>query len=245
MGIQEFGPGVLYLTRTDVANSTPVNIGFANEFSFDVKGNIKELFGQNQYPLAVAVGTKKVTLKVKAAQISGLALNSVFFGDTFATGGIIWNYSEAHAVPGTPYTVTVTNSATFEADLGVLYATTGLPLTKVPSGATIGQYSVAAGVYTFAAADTLANVLITYTSTTTAGQSLAVNNHLLGFSPFVQLDYYTSFQSKPLVLRFYQVIGDSLAMAAKLEDFIMPELDMAAFANAAGNVIKMVWPEVD
>ena len=34
---------------------------------------------------------------------------------------------------GSPYTVTVANAATFAADLGVVYAATGLPLTKVAS----------------------------------------------------------------------------------------------------------------
>ena len=75
MALVEFGPGVLYVTRTDVANSTPINIGFANEFSFDVKVNVKELFGQNQYPLAVAAGTKKITLKAKAAHAQQIHLS--------------------------------------------------------------------------------------------------------------------------------------------------------------------------
>src|SRR3974390_323214 len=146
-----FGPGILILTRTDVANSTPVNIGFANEFSIDFSGNIKELFGQNQLPLDAARGTIKVAAKAKSAVISGLALNAAFFGDSFTAGGIKWNVGEVHTVPSsTPWQVTVTNSATFDVDLGVIDVLTGLPLTKVASSPTTGQYSVAAGVYTFA-----------------------------------------------------------------------------------------------
>jgi hypothetical protein len=75
-----FGPGILILTRTDVANATPVNIGFCNEFSYEMSGDQKELFGQNRLPLLVASGTMKCTGKVKAATISGQALNSALFG---------------------------------------------------------------------------------------------------------------------------------------------------------------------
>ena len=47
------------------------------------------------------------------------------------------------------------------------------------------------------------------------------------------------------MLRFYNVIANSIAMAAKLEDFIMPEIDMEAFVDSSGRLMKMVWPEVD
>jgi hypothetical protein len=46
-----FGPGILILTRTDVANATPVNVGFCNEFSYDMTADVKELYGQNRLPL--------------------------------------------------------------------------------------------------------------------------------------------------------------------------------------------------
>ena len=73
------------------------------------------------------------------------------------------------------------NSATWTADQGVQDALTGFPLTHVTGTPTTGQYSVAAGVYTFAAADTGKAVLISYNySTTTTGFSLAIGNPLLG-----------------------------------------------------------------
>ena len=46
------------------------------------------------------------------------------------------------------------------------YASTGVQLTPVGSGPTVGQYSVSAGVYTFAAADASAALLISFLYTT-------------------------------------------------------------------------------
>jgi hypothetical protein len=72
--------------------------------------------------------------------------------------------AEAATVPASPGPYTVTAQAPFgpwASDAGVTYAN-GTALVKVASGPTIGEYSVAGGIYTFAAADTNAAVLISY-----------------------------------------------------------------------------------
>lgn len=61
--------------------------------------------------------------------------------------------TETHTVPATPYKVTVSGAASFSCDQSVKYAS-GTALTRVTGSPTAGQYSVSAGVYTFAAADT-------------------------------------------------------------------------------------------
>jgi hypothetical protein len=247
MSFPVFGPGILIATRTDIANGTPVNIGYCNEFSTDFSGNIKQLFGQNQLPLDAARGTVKVSGKAKAAVVSGLALNAVFFGNNFTTGGIKWNVGESHSVPVTPgpYTVTVNNSATFDLDLGVVYAATNIPFTKVASAPAQGQYSVSAGVYTFAAADQGAAFFVTYTSTVATGiQTLNITNQLLGTSPIFQLDYFTIRNNKALVGRFFAVQASKLGMAFKLEDFMMPEIDFELFANAGGQLANITFGDL-
>src|SRR5690348_15334573 len=98
-----FGPGILYLTRTDVDNGTPVNVGFVNEFSYDLSGETKQLYGEDELPLLAATGTKKCTGKMKAAVISGIALNSVIWGGTFTAGQIAITSSPATAIPTTPF----------------------------------------------------------------------------------------------------------------------------------------------
>jgi hypothetical protein len=239
-----FGPGTVYVQRTDIANATPVNVGYANEFSIDESSTTKSLYGENQYPLVTARGTVKTTGKLKAAMISGIALD-VYHGQGLTTGQLLVAVREAGTVPAsTTYTVTVANSATFDTDLGVVYASNNLPFAKVASGPTIGQYSVAAGVYTFAAADASVAVGISYASTATGGQKKIVTNKKIGTTPTFQLDYATSLNGNPYVVRLFQVIASKLTQQFKLEDFMMPELDFEYFANAAGQVYEVSYPQV-
>lgn len=72
--------------------------------------------------------------------------------------------AETQTVPAAPYTVTASQTnGTWAQDDGVTYAN-GTPLTPVASAPAVGQYipPAADGVYTFAAADTAAQMLISY-----------------------------------------------------------------------------------
>lgn len=250
MSFSVFGPGAVYITRTDVANGTPVNIGFAQEMSIDLSYTTKELYGQDQYPLDVARGTAKTSGKLKAAQVSGIALNAAFFGGSLSAGILNAVLAENHAVPTTPFTVTPTppSSGTFDVDLGVVNHATGLPMTKVASGPTAGQYSVTAGVYLFSSADNVSGVTVdisyAYTATSTANNTLTLANSLIGVTPTFQLDYVTTHLGKSYYARIFQCIASKLTQQFKLEDYMIPELDFAFFANSSGNVIKFGFPDV-
>lgn len=231
------------MQRTDLANGTPVNIGRANEFQLDQQFTKKELYGQNQFPLFIARGNAKFTAKAKAAVISGIALNSAFFGMTLAAGQQATALSESGTVASAAYTVA--NHSTFVADLGVVYAATGLPLAYVPSSPAAGQYTQSAGVYGFNAGDNGKAIFVTYTYTVAgSGQQLTLTNPMLGVTPTFQLWYYTSTNGVPLNLQLYSCVSDKLSLAFKLEDFMMPELSFSCFANAAGNVGLYSFGEV-
>lgn len=75
--------------------------------------------------------------------------------------GFTVDTNQGASVPASPYTVTVTNAGAFALDKGVTYAN-GTALVPVASAPAHGQYAVAAGVYTFNAADAAASVIITY-----------------------------------------------------------------------------------
>jgi hypothetical protein len=176
-----FGSGVLLGTRTDNtpgANITPVNFGLVQEVTIEETATIKELTGQFQRPVAIARGTIKTHGKAKVARISGMVFANLFYGVAPSAGQLATSFGEAGTVPATaPFTVPVANAATFTDDEGVLYAATGLPLTKVTSAPAAGQYSVAVGVYTFNSADAGKAVLISYTYTVAAaGQKFTVAN---------------------------------------------------------------------
>jgi hypothetical protein len=236
-----FGSGVLLGTRSDIANATPVNFGLVQEVTIEESATVKEIYGQYQYPLVAARGTVKTTGKAKVARISGLAFANLFYGVTPSSGQLSTAFAEAGSVPASsPYTVTVVNSATFADDNGVVYASTGLPLTKVASAPASGQYSVASGVYTFSSADSGKAVLVTYTyGLASSGQKLTVTNPLLGTTPTFQALFYTTFQGQPVTLKLNNCVSNKLTLQTKLEDFTMPEFDFSCFADSAGNI--MTW----
>lgn len=246
-----FGPGILIVTRTDVTIPAPVNVGYAQEFSIEAASTAKQLFGQNQWPLAVARGTIKGTGKFKTATVSGQAWASLFYGQTPSTGGIAWTIGSTYTTGSTGGTgsLQIGSSTTFEADLGITYSTSKLPLQRVSTGSeAVGKYSITAGspgLYNFA--DQGANIKVTYTSTTATGQSITVSNQLIGSTPTFQLDYYTNFNqpsAKPFVVRLYVAIAEKHSMQFKLEDFMIPEFDFMLAANSADQVFDMVFPEV-
>ena len=241
-----FGSGVLIGTRTDIANATPINFGLVQEVQLDLQFTAKELYGQYQFPVAIARGQGKASGKAKMARVSGLAFNNLFFGASLISGQLATAFGEAQSVPAsTPFTVSGANAGQWQDDCGVVYAASGLPLAKVGSTPAAGQYSVAAGVYTFNSADASAAVLISYTyNVTGSGQQLTLANPLLGTTPTFQAQLYTSFQGKPVNVKLFNCVSSKLAFATKLEDFVIPELDFDIFANAAGNVLQWSFAEV-
>jgi hypothetical protein len=77
-------------------------------------------------------------------------------------GGYDTDRNYLDTVPASPFQITVFGNLTFAVDLGVRYALTGVNLEAVESSPAEGQYTVADGVYTFSAADTNEQVVISY-----------------------------------------------------------------------------------
>lgn len=245
---QAFGSGILWgtpltdLSGNAITNPSPAIFGVLQDVSVDISFDTKELYGQNQFPVTVGRGKGKIACKAKTAQVYGAFYNSLFFGGTM-TNGIYSDVYETNGaiIPTTPFQITVTppSSGTWAADLGVISAT-GLPMIRVASAPATGQYSAAAGVYTFAAADAALRVFINYqyTATSTTAKNSTVVNSVMGYAPTFQADLFIPYQGKALCLTLYSCISSKLSLGTKLDDFTIPELDFAAFANSAGSVMK-------
>ena len=239
-----FGSGSIYATplvdATGAAITTPTPVKFlgCQDIAIDLSFDTKMLYGQNQFPLAVARGKGKATVKAKHGQVNGALFNNAFFGQTKTTGqeSYVQDLIGA-AIPTTPFTITPTvpSSGVWTADMGVRNAS-GIPMTRVASAPATGQYSVATGVYTFAAADTGLTVFIDYRYTVTTGVKISTINQLLGSTPYVALDIVIPYLGKQLTCRFPNAIAGKLAMATKLDDFAIPEFDFDVFADSLGNV---------
>jgi hypothetical protein len=237
----EFGAGTLWgfpVGGNTATNPTPMKFGTLQDVSLDISGDVKQLYGQKQFPEAVARGKCKITGKSKFASINGKMLNDLFFGQPLVAGMKKVALDESGTI--TTGAVTVVNSAQFVQDWGVRYSVTGLPLTKVASAPAIGQYSVAAGVYTFNTSENGTIVLISYTFNAAAtGTQLNITNQLMGFAPAIQVLLENVYNGNQFNVLLYSVVASKLSFATKQEDFIIPEFDFEAFANAAGQVIDM------
>lgn len=241
-----FGAGELFasLIRDAEGNAittpSPVRIAGLQEMSLEFSGDLKEFYGQSRFALAVAQGKVKAGGKFKGALINGPALNTLFFGAGLIAGTMKALVADTTGtlIPATPFTITPTvpNTGTWTEDLGVVDAN-GLTMTRVASAPAAGQYSVAAGVYTFAAADTGKKVFISfaYTYTSAGAQRIQLKNLPMGFSPSFKLHYLASFQGKRSLVVLESVISTKLMMfGAKNDDFSVPEIDFGAQTDASG-----------
>ena len=77
----EFGAGTLWgfpVGGNTAANPTPMKFGTLQDVSLDISGDVKQLYGQKQFPEAVARGKCKITGKSKFAAINGKMLNEPY-----------------------------------------------------------------------------------------------------------------------------------------------------------------------
>lgn len=237
MGLQyNFGVGQVALIPPG-ANPTPVNISVLQDVSLDISFTTKELRGNLQFPVDIARGAGKITGKAKTGVIAG-GLLSAILNTTSSTGSKLGVLNEIAPVPASPYTITVANSATWVEDLGVYDATAGKFLKCVASAPATGQYSVAAGVYTFAAADTTHSMQISYSySSASVGITNSLQNSLMGTSTVFKLELFNNFRGNGLGFVLPAVTIPKLSLPMKAEDYTIMDLDFEAFADSTGKVI--------
>jgi hypothetical protein len=242
-----FGTGSLWGTQTQdafgtaIANLTPLKFGEVQDVGIDMSRDIKLLHGQLMMPVAVGGGKMKIDVKAKFARIFGRLFSDLFFGQTLTGGTLtgVQNDTTGATIPTTPFTITVVppSSGTLVRDLGVVNAN-GLPLTRVASAPAAGQYSQAAAVYTFAAADVGTQVFISYTYTAAVAnaKTISIVNLPMGFMPTFGMDLAVTFNGKQSNWRFPNCAAGKLAFDPKQDDFTQMDLDISVFADSAGNI---------
>lgn len=238
-----FGSGFLYAIPSG-SNPTPALFGTLQDVTLDISFTVKKLMGQYQAPVAVGRGAASYTGKAKAASISSNAFNTIFTGQPSSLGGMLVVNNEAFSPASGTYTVT--NHTTFNEDLGVSYATSGSPLTRVATAPTVGQYSLGSpGSYTFNTADNGLAMFVSYdyTSSTGPNQTLLYANQLMGSAPVFALVLNVPFQQfgTAITYKFFNAISTKLSFDFKNEDFTVPEFDFECYANAAGNVYQATF----
>lgn len=141
-----FGTGQLF--ASNVGGGSPLRIGALQDVSVEFSGDVKQLFGQYQYALAVARGKTKIEGKFGTGNIDVAAFNALFFQ---TSGGVVTGQkkqavNEAGAVPAVvaPSTSTVLTQAAGVAT-ATFAAAHGFAVGEVitVTGATAAGYNVA------------------------------------------------------------------------------------------------------
>ncbi len=241
--MNSFGAGFLVgraAATTANPNPTPRVFGQLQDVSLQDSFTTKELYAQGSAPVKVFRGQRKIEGKAKLANLSGNLFGELYHGVTASTGGTIPSFGTLFTVPAaTTYTVTVPQSATFAEDLGVSYATTGAGLTLVTTAPAQGEYSVAAGVYTFAAADASAAVIINYTYTGTTGLTVSVPTSLQGEAPYFEM-YLSNPTDGGIGKHLFKCTSNKLNMDLKQAEILIPEFDFMVVDPGTG-VLYTDW----
>ena len=237
--IVNFGVGFL----TVIVGSQPIPIGVLKDVSIDISYTMKSLVGQSQFPLDIARGEGKLTGKATFDTINSLLLAQIMSGATQSAGNVQGVYLEGPAAPSSN-TITAVHGANFKTDLGVWDNTAQKWLTWVASGPTTGQYSVVTttGVYTFAAADSTHLMSLCYNWTIAGtGQTVSLQNQLMGTNTYFQLGLFENYSSSPIGgssgIMLSNVVFSKMALGFKNSDFTSDQVDFEACQNLAGQVL--------
>jgi hypothetical protein len=246
-----FGAGQLYALPGPffggAFNASPVWFATLQDVDITIDATIKELRGQFQFPDDTAISDKKITWKAGTGRFSIDTWNNLYFGDTISTGsnsggtgagGGVPQVQEAATLNATTYTVS--HSAQFTQDMGVIYASNLQLFQKVTGVPTLGQYNVTAGVYGFSTTDNNKAILVSYRYGITTGRVLVVQNHVQGWGPQFEMLLSQPYQEVtagiPNYLDLYACKCAKLTAPLKRADYLISDLEGQAFANSAGFV---------
>jgi hypothetical protein len=244
MSVFEFGSGVLTGTRTDLAGiQTPRRFGVLQDVSIDFAGDIKTLFGTNQYPVDSARGKTKIEGKAKFAALQASGYNDLFFGQTLAAGQSKYAYNERTTLGTGAASYTVANATSSPlVDQGVFYGGTGanagvqLTAGTSASGSAVYTFNGSTGIYGFNSADGGAAVLLNYKYQVSTGFNIAINQQFMGTTPRFGLTLFQIFEGNQMVLDLFAATSSKLTYPTRIDDYVINEMDFSAFANAADEV---------
>jgi hypothetical protein len=211
----------------DSANPTPVRIGGLQDVAVSFKTGIKAVGSQYRHPIRFTVDNNSIEAVAKMAKIDGALFADILYGQSLTTGSRkVLDNDEATIPAG--QSISPSFTGTFALDLGVVSVATGLPFTRVAAAPAAGQYTVAAGVYGFAAADVGQAVRISLAYDSATGKKLALANQVFQFAPTFAVLLYTTFNCKQVSFWLPYAVSEQLVMPLVLEQYAIPEFSFQA-----------------
>lgn len=227
-----FSAGSLVLVDASGALPQSKNVGLLKNVEATFESAIKSYFGKKKFAVANATGECKVSGSIGFGHIDGALIASVLGGTKTSGRKLVEN--KTGLIPATPFTVTMAHAADFVRDLGV--EIDGKTATLVASAPAAGQYSVAAGVYTFAGADTGKSYDINAEYTAVTGSTIKISNAQMGSDVVFELDMWNDFRGSHFGLKLYQVILPNLGLKFGNDEFTAQDLKWEANVNAVGDL---------
>ena len=224
-------------------NVTPSDLAVVRGATVEFKTTDKPLKGNMMAPLDSATADLMVTGKIQAADFSADLISLVVPGTTTATGRAKMAV-ESSAIPGTPFQITVTQSANFLTNLGVIDLTTGKRMKVGATASGTGIYAYSAGVYTFNTADSTHTVQIRYAyNDASTGTTVTSTNQAVGATSGYGLYLFDpAGGTKEEGIYIPSVKFPSLSLTLKSDDWTESGLDFTAYADASG---KLFYAYVD
>ena len=234
-----FDAGALVFLDRSVSPAVPYQIARLQDVSVDYQQEVKPLKDSNRFVSVVALGQAKMSIKAKTHAARAQFLAKVLGGTLTAGGKRLFT----ETLTAASHSVTATKAANFVDDLGMLDAS-GNQMTPVSALTAVGQYTVAAGVYTFYSGDADTTKTISYSYTDTAGNTVAVNNSVVAAAPMLECLAFNEYVDGIGVthrkgLRFYAVLIDKLQDQDKQSDWAEWSIDATVYARASdGKVME-------
>lgn len=210
----------------NVTVPTPTKFSIPQDQSITFKRATKSLFGENQFAADISAASVEVTGKVTFATLQPRVFSDLLFGDAGVAGQIKEINGEAGTVAAvSTYIITVANHTTWTTDLGVVNVLTGTRYVRVAGGAEVAgaSYSVAAGVYTFAAGDANANMKLSYLYTdSSSGETITITNQQMGDATAFTAIMQFNWSSEQSVLTLNKCLASDTEISTKLDDYAKP-----------------------
>lgn len=238
-----FGVGALIATPpAGSADLTPIQIALLKEVSIDLSMETKELKGDKLFPVDEQISGGKISGKAKTAEIHAALLLAVLGTTATVTDGASQKRISKSTGVIAGATFDTGDSATAVADLGVRDEN-GDALKKVAAGPIAGQYSYAAGVYTFHTAANGKVYTVAYSKTLTTGKTIVSSNVQVGGSGIrYTMELYNETNGDAFGCKLHRVLIPKLSLGFKSEDYTEQDLDFTASADASGNMITF-WTQ--
>lgn len=241
-----FGAGAIWVTPQQdamgaiIGAPTPLMCGTMQDNEIDFKFELKELYGDKQFAVAVGRGKGSVSGKAKWADIRMGMLESIVFGQSGSAGLVSVNYDTVGTLIAATVTVTPPGSGTFDADLGVISVATGRPFKRVTTAPATGEYTVTAlGAYGFNTQDmsggAKAYISYRYTAATpSTARKLSIQNLPMGYAPSFRTDLYCQYNGQSFILTLNRCVSEGIKLGNKNDDFMVPDMSWKCFADTAG-----------